>query len=235
MAHTQTSLFSGLALKDVLEDHVLPEYHRIHAVTPRVVYEPTRILVDLITAGDVPDVIIGVHAALVGLAADQYLESGSITPLVRSGIGVAISPGASVPDISNLASFVDSLKAARSVAYSQTGASGIYFARLLDELGIATEINAKATIVEKGFAADALVDGRADLAIQQVIELASVDGVHIVGPVPAAVQEYVELSVGLAQEPTSPEQARSLYEFLTSDFACASYERAGLEVQTQSA
>ena len=56
------------------------------------------------------------------------------------------------PDIASEAALRGTLLAARSVAYSRLGASGIYFAQLMVRMGIAAEINAKATIVEQGFA-----------------------------------------------------------------------------------
>ena len=79
------------------------------------------------------------------------------------------------------------LLAARSVAYSKIGASGIYFAELIQRLGIAAEINAKATITA-GFTAERLMTGEADLAVQQLSELKQVAGVELVGPIPLGLQ-----------------------------------------------
>lgn len=53
-------------------------------------------------------------------------------------------------------------------------------------MGIAAEINAKATIVEQGFTAERLVSGEADLAVQQISELKQVGGIEVIGPVPHA-------------------------------------------------
>ena len=58
-----------------------------------------------------------------------------------------------------------------SVAYSRIGASGILFAQLIERMGIAAEINARATIIPSGFTAERLVSGEADLAVQQISEL----------------------------------------------------------------
>ena len=63
---------------------------------------------------------------------------------------------------------------ARSVAYSRLGASGILFAKLIERLGIASEINARAVIIPQGFTAEKLVTGEADLAVQQISELKQV-------------------------------------------------------------
>ena len=63
---------------------------------------------------------------------------------------------------------------ARSVAYSRLGASGILFAKLIERLGIASDVNAKAQIIPQGFTAEQLVTGEADLAVQQISELKQV-------------------------------------------------------------
>jgi len=74
------------------------------------------------------------------------------------------------------------------VAYSRIGASGIFFAQLIERMGIASEINARARITPSGFTAERLVSGEADLAVQQISELKLVPGVEIVGPVPLELQ-----------------------------------------------
>ncbi|WP_426303436.1 molybdate ABC transporter substrate-binding protein [Arthrobacter sp. R-11] len=90
----------------------------------------------------------------------------------------------------------------------------MYFAELLNLLRIADEINAKATIIEKGFIANAVVDGRADVGIQQLSELLFVPGAQIAGPFPAEVQQYTEFSAALALEAVENAEARAFIEFL---------------------
>jgi ABC-type molybdate transport system substrate-binding protein len=225
---TSISLFSGLATKDVLEDTVLPAFVAQSGYTVDTTFEPTTVLAELIAGGARPDVVLGVGSALRQLAADDVLSPATLSPLVRSGIGLAVPPGAPAPSIATVEELVATIRSARSVAYSRTGASGAHFVHLLDLFGIAEEVNARACIIDKGFTAEALLDGRADLAVQQIIELATVDGVRIVGPLPADAQHYVELWVGAAAD-ASPE-AGSLLEFLISGTATDAYQAAGLDV-----
>ncbi|MGC5617396.1 substrate-binding domain-containing protein [Georgenia sp. Z1491] len=228
MESTQVTLFSGLAVRDILEDTVLPAFTRAsgHEVAPT--YEPTKVLTGLIADGERPDLVLGVGGALEKLAADGILDRPGLTPLVRSGIGVATAPGAQPPEVGTIDELVTAIRSARSVAYSRTGASGEHFAALLDRFGIADEVNATATVVEKGFTAEALYDGRADLAVQQVIELASVGGGHQIRPLPTDAQHHVDLWLGHAPNASVP--ARALYDFLVSTVAADAYRAAGLEV-----
>lgn len=222
------SLFCGLAVQGVLEREVLPAFHAGHDAAVATTFEPTKVLSALIDAGARPDLILGVADTLCQLAETGVLAQGSLTPLVRSGIGVAVAPGQPAPEIGTVADLTSAIRSARSVAYSRTGASGAHFAELLDRLGIAEEVNARACILEKGFTAEALLDGRADLAVQQVIELAAVPGVNIVGPLPPGTQHYVELWVGAAT--SAPPAALQLLRFLSSPTALRAYAEAGLEV-----
>ena len=88
------------------------------------------------------------------------------------------------------------LLGARSVAYSRIGASGILFAQLIERLGIAAEINARAMIIPQGFTAERLVSGEADLAVQQISELKQVGGIEVVGPIPHELQTPAVFSAG---------------------------------------
>ena len=45
-------------------------------------------------------------------------------------------------------------------------------------MGIASEVNARATIVPQGFTAERLVSGEADLAVQQISELKIGDNIN---------------------------------------------------------
>lgn len=229
MAVRPVSLFSGLALKDVLEESVLPAFTREHDYDVHTTFEPTKVLAEHIAQGARPDVMVGVGSALEQLAADGVLEPTSLSPMVRSGIGLAVHGKAAVPPVDTIDELVSVLCGARSVAYSRTGASGEHFASLIDRLGIAEEVNQRATILDSGFTGEALVDGRADVAVQQTVELAAVAGVRIVGPLPADAQHFIDLWAGVGRASHQPTVARRLFEFLLSSIAAEAYRAAGLQ------
>ncbi|MEW2528522.1 class II aldolase/adducin family protein [Streptomyces sp. NPDC047071] len=223
------ALFSALAIKKALDDSVLESFTHATGVDVDGVYEPTNVLLRKIEAGARPDVLVGVTGALAELAAAGVLSAPSLRPLARVGIGVAVPPGAPAVDIASTGALVRTLTSARSVAYSRTGASGVAFAALLDRLGIAEEVNSRATVVEKGFTALAVTDGRADLAVQQLSELRFVPGARVVGPFPEEVQHYTDLSVGLGAHAAGRAGAAALLRHLTSAAARDAYRAAGLE------
>ena len=74
----------------------------------------------------------------------------------------------------------------KSIAYSEPsagGASGVYFAKLLERMGIAEQMRPKTKYPPAGgFSAELLLSGEAELAVQQKPELLHVAGAEIVGP-----------------------------------------------------
>ncbi len=115
-----------------------------------------------------------------------------------------------------------------SLCYSRSGASGLHFARVLRDLGIADAVNAKATIIPSGFTAETLLDGRCVLAIQQISELLVVPGIEVVGPLPDPIQETLTFSAGVFATACQPQMARDWLAAITRPELAARYRRHGL-------
>ncbi|GGZ82267.1 molybdate ABC transporter substrate-binding protein [Streptomyces subrutilus] len=226
--HT-VSLFSALAVKKALDDVILTAFTEQTGTEVDGIYDPTNVLLRRIEEGARPDVMIGVTGAFPALCDAGVIDRASVRDIARVGIGLAVPPGARPPAIDTVDALVTALRSARSVAYSRTGASGVHFAALLDRLGIADEVNARATVVEKGFTALAVTDGRADLAVQQMSELLFVPEARVAGPLPDGAQHFTELSAALGTAAVAHAGARALHAFLTGKEAGDAYRRAGLE------
>lgn len=221
------SLFCAFALKQAMEGTILPAYSTAGGPHVEAVFEPTFRLLTRIESGARPDVIVGIAGTLAGLAAADIVTD--TRPVARTGVGVAVPPDTPAPDISTVDAFINAVTSARSVAYSRSGPSGIYFAGLLERLGIAEQVTAKATVVDSGPTAAALLDGRADLAIHQLSELILVPEATIIGPLPEAIQEYTYFSTALGTASRAAGTA-ALREFLHGPEARAAYAANGLEV-----
>jgi Bacterial extracellular solute-binding protein len=83
---------------------------------------------------------------------DDLIKQGKVVgervDFARAGIGVAVKAGAPKPDIGSADAFKRSMLAAKSIAYSRAGASGVYVAKLLQRLGIADELKDKIKLVD---------------------------------------------------------------------------------------
>ncbi|ADD41257.1 molybdate ABC transporter substrate-binding protein [Stackebrandtia nassauensis] len=221
-------LFSALAVKKAFDDVIFEAFTSRTGIEVEPVFDPTVQLLRRIDNGETFDVMIGVSASFDKLT--DIVDLATRVPIARTGVGLAVPPGATHPDISTKDAFVAALLNARSVAYSKTGASGIYFADLIDRLGIADQINESATIPEKGFIAQTVIDGRADIAIQQLSELLFVPEAEIVGPFPDEVQHYTEFSATLSGSATGNAEARQFLDFLTGPIAADAYQQTRLEI-----
>ncbi|MGV9881121.1 molybdate ABC transporter substrate-binding protein [Streptomyces sp. NPDC003006] len=226
----KVSLFSALAVKKALDDVILTKFTQQTGITVEGFYDPTNVLLQRIEEGARPEVMVGVTGSFPALCELGVIDRGSVRNLARVGVGLAAPPGAERPAIDTVDALIAALRSARSVAYSRTGASGVYFAGLLERLGIADEVNARATVVEKGFTALAVVDGRADLAVQQMSELLFVPEAEVVGPLPEGAQHFTEVSAALGTAAVARAEARALHSFLTGEEAGDAYRDAGLDV-----
>jgi molybdate transport system substrate-binding protein len=169
-------LFSTLGLAGVL-----------NALGIEATLMPTASLMQRIRAGETADAAI-----LVCESIDELINHGILLPprtdLARSQVGLAVRAGAPHPDISTVEKFISSLHAAHSLALSRAGASGLFFAALLDRLGIADMVNAKSTIIPSGYTGELVARGEAEIAVQQISELMVVPGLDIVGPLPPGIE-----------------------------------------------
>ncbi|MCO6416586.1 substrate-binding domain-containing protein [Siccirubricoccus sp. KC 17139] len=159
-------------------------------------YGPTAGMLERIRGGERGDVAILTAEGIEALTAEGVLAAGTRVDLAASSVGIAVKAGAPKPDISTEEAFIRLLKEVPSLAYSRAGASGIYFAGLLERLGLAAEVNAKATITQ-GFTAERVARGETVIAVQQISELMAVEGVEIVGPLPPTLQTSVIFSGAL--------------------------------------
>ena len=195
-------------------------------------FAPTKVLLDRLAAGAPADVVILTAETIAALAAEGKLGQGArapgSAPLAASLVGIAQAPGLAHPDIGSADALIATLRAARSIAYSGAGASGLFFAALLERLGIAAEINAKATVIAQGLTGALVARGAAQYAIQQISELKLVDGIDIIGPLPADTQTPTIFSAAPTAQTTGPDAA-ALIRLLAGPDMAAAFAAAGLE------
>jgi molybdate transport system substrate-binding protein len=200
-----------------------------HAVTAS--YGTVGAIGERFKAGEAADLVILSPSALAALG-DSLVISGG-TEIARAGLAVAVRGGASVPDLSTPPAFKAALLAARSLSYSDPKAGGsaaAYFARLLERLGIAPDVNAKAVLGRNGHhVAELVADGTAELGISFLSELAAIKGVTIAGPLPPELQNYTVYAASVAVASREGEAARALMAWIRRSEADSTWRAAGLE------
>ncbi|HEX9210572.1 MAG TPA: substrate-binding domain-containing protein [Bradyrhizobium sp.] len=192
-------------------------------------FAPTQALLKRLREGEAADLVILTREGLDEVIDEGRVVAESAADLARSYVGIAVKAGHAHPDITSEAALRKTVLAARSVAFSRLGASGIYFAQLIERMGIAGEINARATIVQQGFTAERLVSGEADLAVQQISELKQVEGIEVVGPIPHDLQTPAVFSAGRMASATHAAAADRLLRYLASPEVAPVLRESGLE------
>lgn len=192
-------------------------------------FAPTLALLKRLRDGEAADLVILTREGLDEMIREGRVLAEGAADLARSYVGIAVRAGQAHPDIGSEAALRKSLLAARSVAYSRLGASGVYFAQLIVRMGIAAEINARATVVEQGFTAERLVSGEADLAVQQISELKQVSGIEVVGPIPRDLQTPAVFSAGCIAGARRADAAERLLRYLASPEVAPILRQSGLE------
>jgi molybdate transport system substrate-binding protein len=221
-------VLSTLALKGAVQALTGP-YQAASGMRIDADFAPTLALLTRLRAGEAADVVILTREGLDEIAHEGRVDAGSCVDLARSWVGIAVKAGAPHPDIATEAALRTALLGARAVAYSRLGASGILFAKLIEQLGIASDINAKAVIIQQGFTAEKLVTGEADLAVQQISELKQIDGIEVVGPIPRELQTPAVFSAGRMVATPRPNEADRLLRFLASPEVAPALRASGLE------
>jgi molybdate transport system substrate-binding protein len=221
-------VLSTLALKGAIQS-LAGQYEADGGAHIDAEFAPTLGLLDRLRDGEAADIVILIREGLDGVAAQGTVVAASCVDLARSFVGIAVKAGADHPDIATEPALRAALLGARSVAYSRIGASGIFFAQLIERMGIALEINARAQIVPSGFTAERLLSGEADLAVQQISELKQVGGVEVVGPIPRDLQTPAVFSAGRLAASSRVAQSDALLKYLASPEVAPVLRESGLE------
>lgn len=186
-----------------------------------------------IEAGDAFDVVIITPAALQPALSAGQVDARSVRELAKVGVGVAVKAGAPEPRLDTVEDFKNALLAAKAPTYidpAAGGSSGIYVAKLIQQLGIADQVGPKAVLGKGGYVAEKLVTGEADLAIHQISEILPVPGVKLVGPLPAAIQHYTVYAAALSTQTQHRQAGESLLQTLTSPEAKDVLLKKGMQV-----
>lgn len=197
-----------------------------------IVYAPSGAIAKRVAGGEVADLLVSTTAGIDSLIKDGKVIAGTGTLIASSGMGVAVLKGAPKPDISTPEAFKKALLAAKAVAYTDPtsgGASGAHFAKVLERLGIAAEVNAKAKLGRGIPVATFVAKGEADIAVQQIPELMVVQGVEIVGPLPGDLQNVTPFAAGVHVGAKDADAAKALIRFLQTPEAAAVIKAKGLD------
>jgi molybdate transport system substrate-binding protein len=154
---------------------------------------------------------------------------GSRRDLVESGVAIAVRAGAARPPVGTEQQVKAAVLAAPTLSYS-TGPSGVYLEQLFERWGILEQIRARIVVPPPGTPVGSLVaSGKAALGFQQLSELMNLEGIAVLGALPAAIQTLTVFSGGICAASARPAEARALLDYMAAGETADIKRRHGME------
>jgi molybdate transport system substrate-binding protein len=233
----ELKVLSAFGMQSVLED-LGPQFERATGHKLAISFATGGATVKRAQEGETADVVIALRQGIDGPVKDGKAMADNVTVLARSGIVVVVRKGAPKPDISSPDALKRTLLAAKSISYvdpASGGASGIHFAKVLDRLGIANEMQAKTVFPNPKTPAEVgvlVANGEAEIGVHIVQEVMSVAGIEIVGPLPGDLQNTIVFAAAIMASAKDAEASKALVNFLRTPEAAAVIKAKGMEPAT---
>jgi molybdate transport system substrate-binding protein len=228
----EIKVFSTIGVQAALEE-LTPQFEKLSGHRLSITWATAAVLVKRIQAGETADLLVLTQQSLDAMIKEGKALAGSNSNFSSSGMAVVVKQGSPKVDISTPEAYKQTLLNAKTIAYSNPafgGASGVFFAKSLEQMGIAESIKAKAKYPPaSGNAAQLVVDGEADLAVQQEPEVMAVQGVALIGAPPGVFNNITTYTAGIGATSSVAGAAKSLIDFLQSPQAGAVYLKRGLK------
>lgn len=228
----EVTVLSASAIKAVLTD-LADAYRRETGQAVKLTFATAGEVEKRVLAGEAVDIVIGTDISTAKLAGDGLLVADTRAIIARVGVGIGAREGAAKPDISNPDALKRTLLAAKSVTYpdpARGGASGIHFAKVIEQLGIAQPIRDKSVLgANPDHVCIAVAKGEVELCAHQISEIMPVKGVTLVGPLPRELQRVTTFAIALSAKASAAEGARAFLAFVTRPAFKAKFAEAGLD------
>jgi molybdate transport system substrate-binding protein len=186
-----------------------------------------------LAAGATPDLVVAPAPVIEKLEKAGTLKAGSRVDLARVGIGAAVREGALKPDIATADAVRKMLLAAKSIVHTSpegSGFAGKAVARMIEQMGVADAVKPKLTIMQAiDGGVDLVAKGKAEVGLFNISEILPVQGVTLVGPLPAGVQSYIVFAAALHAGSRSPGPAQAFVKLATDPATRAQWRAGGLE------
>jgi molybdate transport system substrate-binding protein len=226
----EIKVLSPDGLKPAMTELVLQfEKSSGHKVT--VDYGTVGVLADRIQKGEAADVAIVTRQQIANLEKQGGIAEGTPVDFAKQGVGLFVRKGAPKPDTSSVETFKSTLLAARSIGHADPargGAISAYVAGLLDRLDIAANIKPKISVFPPSDY-DLIAKGDVEIGFGGISEILASPDVELVGPLPAAIQNYTLFAVGIAANSKEQEAGKTFIQFLCSPAADAILKTKGYE------
>jgi len=199
---------------------------------PSVDIGTSSVVKQRILAGESFDVAILTSEVIDDLIKAGKLAAGSREDVARVGIGVGVRRGTAKPDIKTPEAIKATLLHAKSITYAEDGASRPHIEKMMEGLGIASEMKAKTVLVQGADNANkAVTDGKVEMVITLISEILPVSELELVGPLPRQFQSYVSFAAAVNPSSKNQDAGKALIKVVTNPAAAPIYRAKGMETK----
>jgi molybdate transport system substrate-binding protein len=227
----ELKVLASVALTSAL-DELVPKFESSSGNKVVMDYGLAAQLKQRILGGEAADVAILIRPMMDDLLKQEKLSAGSLVDIGGTPVAIAIRAGALKPDISSVEALKRTLISAKSIAYADPakgGASGVYFAKVIERLGLTDELKAKTTLVPGAQAPELVAKGEVELGVAQASEILAVNGAELLGPLPGDVASVTLFTAGIVAGTKSPDAGKALIQFLTGANVAAILKAKGFD------
>jgi molybdate transport system substrate-binding protein len=179
--------------------------------------------------GETADVLIIQPNFIAELVKAGKVVSGEHPIVGRVGFGLATRADKPAHDISTTEAFKQVLLNADSLIFNNV-ASGNYFAKVLERLGIAEAVKTKVIRADPAVVFDRVIQGKGnDIGVGTIPLINTTKGLRLIGPLPAEVQSYIVYAAAQMASATSPQTGKAFISFLASPTAKIAFAANGVE------
>ena len=222
-------VLSSVGLKAAIEE-MRPQWERLIGHPIDVQFNAAAEIKAKIDGGEVFDLAILPTGLIDDLTKQGKVSDGTHVKIAGAGIGLGVRAGGPKPDISTAEALKRTLLNAKSITYPANGASRTYIEKMFERLGIANEVEPKITFQKgEGGAQESVAQGKTELVITLISEILPVQGVELVGPLPAELQHYLTFTAGVSTNSTNPALANALIELISAPAMDSTFKAKGLE------
>jgi molybdate transport system substrate-binding protein len=194
-------------------------------------YDVFAVIKRRIDAGERFDVVVLSPELIRDLVRARTLVPGTVS-LGRQGIGLAARTGETLPDIRTAATLTQTLLSAQSIAYFREGTAGAHFLKVVERLGISSQLRG----VLRGYDAAELERAARSGTVQYVAAgtatLRGISGLGEVAALPVNFQDYTAYVAGAFAAATDPAASALFLRYLTSPPGRKALISSGLELGT---
>ncbi len=206
-------------------------YQKESGHTVKITFNTAPAIRKRVEGGETFDVLIAPPAAIKDFAAGGKVDDGGVN-LGRVGSGIAVRPGAPVPDISSAEAVKRAVLEAESVVFNRAS-TGLYIENLLKKMGVYDQIEARTTRYPDAFPVmEHLLKGKGrEIGFGPITEILLFKdrGLRLVGPLPAEIQNYTSYTAVVMSAGAQKPAAQALVRFLGGPVSKPLFVTAGIE------